>query len=90
MTREPGTWLITWDGREWSENDLCGAHAALVTILAGNDAWASLDPFKGPMTLMQIIAAFVSIADQRDAMEVLGELGRAPIMMLLEALTTVE
>lgn len=90
MTRETGSWLINWDGREWSEDDLTGAHAAIVTLMSGKDAWSLLDPFAGPVTLIQIVAAFVSIADKRDPVEVAGELGLVPLKALLAAVSLVE
>lgn len=84
---EPGTWTITWGEHVWSEDDLTGAHAAMVTILSGKDAWGQLDPFAGPMTLMQILAACISLAEQRDAIEVVGELGLVPLKKLLAAVS---
>ena len=90
MTREPGTWLITWGDHVWAEDDLTGAHAALVTLLSGKDTWQQLNPFEGPMVLMQMLAACLSLAERRDALEIMGELGRTPIKVLLSAVSLVE
>lgn len=87
---ESGSWVITWGERQWTEDDLTGAHAALVTLLSGADAWSGLDPLRGPMTLMQILAAFISLADQRDALDIIGELARTPLKQLLSAVSLVE
>lgn len=90
MTRETGTWLITWDDREWGEDDLTGAHAALITLLSGKDDWGQLDPLKGPMVLMQMLAAFVSHADRRPPLDVIADLGRTSLKQLLAAVSLVE
>jgi hypothetical protein len=82
-----GRWRLTWAGRTWTEDDLTGAHAALLTLMSSKDDWALLDPFAGPLTLMQILAAFIAAADRRDAIEVMGELGRLPIKQLLGAVS---
>lgn len=82
-------WMIAWGEHTWSEDDLTGAHAALITMISSADDWKLLDPFAGPVTLMQLIAVFVSIAEQRDVLEVMAELGRAPAKVLFAALTLV-
>lgn len=84
---ESGAWTITWGSKSWTEDDLTGAHAALITILSGKDAWELLDPFAGPVTLMQIIGVLVSVDEQRDPLEVVAEIGAAPLKDLLAAVS---
>lgn len=90
MTLEAGSWVISWDGREWSEDDLTGSHAAILALMSGKDTWAQLNPFEGPMVLLQIIAVLVGVADQRDPVEVAGELGAVSLKRLLAAVSVVE
>lgn len=90
MTVEPGGWQIVWGDRVWSENDLTGTHAALIVMLSGKDAWSLFDPFAGPVTLMQILAAFISLDEKRDPLAVVGELTVLPLTRMLAAVSVVE
>lgn len=71
----------------WSENDVTGAHVALMTLLAGTDSFSILDPMSGPMALMANIAAYVSVSETRPVTDVMGELSAAPLKRILEAIS---
>lgn len=74
----------------WTENDLTGTHASLITLISGADAWEQLDPFRGPMTLIQLLAVFIAIDERRTPTDVVGELGVLPIKRLLAAVSLAE
>lgn len=92
----PGRWRIEWQGRTWSEDDLTGAHLALVALLNGVDDWATLDvanldPRIGPVRLMNLLAAFIAVdagivmANPSALAEVIRSVGDAPAEELLAA-----
>jgi hypothetical protein len=81
------TWRLTWGADSWTEDDLYGAHAAIITILSGKDSWDLLDPMQGPSTTMFILAAFIATTERRDPLEIMGELGRSTAKQLLGAIS---
>jgi len=98
----PGSWSISWRGLHFSEEDLTGQHLSVLSLIAGNDDFASLDvdPRHGHQRLMMVIAACVVVAatstvgDDFGAADVAGlvaeavnEVASAPAEEILGALT---
>lgn len=82
-------WQLTWSGKTWSEDDLTGAHLAVLVLIHGQDDWGVVSPTAGPVRLMAVLATFIAISDGRDVTEVNAELSRASASALLDALTMV-
>lgn len=84
-------WQIEWDGQTFGEDDLTGAHASIVTLIQGSDSWANLDPFAGPVRLMAILTAFLTVAGggEADVRAIQAALSDSPVASLLAALSMV-
>lgn len=83
-------WQITWNGNTWTDDDLTGAHIALIMGLQGVDSWEFCNPLAGPLKLLGVLAAFVSLAEQRVVGEVMQELTQARAIELLDAISIPE
>lgn len=64
-------WSLTWKGRTFHQDDLTGEHLAFLALLTGWDGWhhatpddiADMNPATGPVRTMNLLAAFVCVAD---------------------------
>ena len=83
------TWQITWGERTWAEDDLLGAHLVLMGIGNGSDDWDVM-PTSGPKRLLSTMAAFISLEDGRDYLEVVNELLAVPAAQLILALDVID
>ena len=81
-------WRLTWREHEFTQDDLTGAHVALICSLV-RDSW-DLSPQAGPIQLIAYLAAWLMIEDRRSLDDVLAELHAVPINVLREALTEFE
>jgi hypothetical protein len=79
-------WRLSWGEAEWTADDLTGAHAALICLGIGSDTW-DLSPAVGPIHLIAVLAAFVSLAEDRPYAVVADELRAARLSALTDALT---
>jgi hypothetical protein len=83
------TWQITWGDRTWAEEDLLASHLVLMGIGNGTDDWDVM-PTSGPKRLLSTLAAFISLEDERDYLEVVNELLAVPAAKLILALDIVD
>jgi len=68
----PGTWSIEWGEHSLHEDDVTGAHLAMLVLLNGEDSWSNCDlsdlaladPGVGPGRLMSWIIAMVAVAEE--------------------------
>lgn len=79
-------WRVAWGKESWTEDDLTGRHLSLIVVGLGDDTWA-VEPTKGPMHLMAVLAALVCVSSGREYGDVLAELMAAPAAALVDALT---
>lgn len=80
-------WQITWNGNSWTDDDLTGAHLAVIMALQGVDSWEFCNPLAGPVKLLGVMAALVSVAEQRAVTDVMQELVQVKAIDLLTALS---
>ena len=88
-------WAIDWDGVTYHRDDLTIRHARVVSELIGDDSWSwvELDPAGGPLTLLAVLVAFVSVDLDYDADEVqalIEELSAHRLTDLLEAFRPID
>ena len=81
-------WCLTWREHVFTQEDLTGAHVAVLCTLV-RDSW-DLSPQAGPLQLMAFLAAWLMIEDRRPIDDVLAELHAVSINVLREALTEFE
>jgi hypothetical protein len=79
-------WRLTWGDAEWTTADMTGGHAALICFGLGGDSW-ELNPTAGPIHLIAVLAAFISLAEGRPYVSVADELRALPLSALTDALT---
>lgn len=79
-------WQITWNDRTYTEDDMTAAHVALIMQAQGVDDWSFVDPLGGPVKLMGVLAAFVSIGEQRELPDVMAEIGNTPAVNFIGAI----
>lgn len=82
----PTGWTISWNGYTYTESDLTGAHVALITAGRLVDDW-DFNPTSGPMRLLYVLAAFVTIEEQRPLANVLRDLLALPAAHIVDSLS---
>lgn len=80
-------WRLTWGDKSWTEDDLTGAHLAVIVLIHGRDEWEVVSPLAGPVRLMAVLSAFIAIDEARAYPEVNAELSTATASALLAAVS---
>lgn len=79
-------WAIEWRGSRLSSGDVTVAQFSLAVLLA-SDSW-DLDPRRSPSNLVAWVIVAVCSDTGRDVDEVQEEIGAAPMVELLAAVST--
>jgi hypothetical protein len=79
-------WTIEWRGARLSSSEVTVAQYSLAVLMA-SDSW-DLDPRRSPSNLVAWVIVAVCSATGRDVDEVQEEIGAAPMVELLRAVTT--
>lgn len=81
-------WVIDWRGSRLASDEVTVAHYSLAVMLS-RDSW-DIDPRSSPVNLVAWVITAVVADTGRDVEEVQAELGRAPMVELLRAVSSVE
>jgi hypothetical protein len=76
-------WMIRVEGAEFREEQVTGAHVALVNGYLGRNDWSAVDPMSSPETLMMWAAVAVSEMTKQSIDDTLLFVQMLPLTQLL-------
>ena len=83
-----GTWRITFEGHEWTDEDVNAAHLFTVAELLDKTGWDAISPWSGPRQLMTWLAVLTASAEGVEVPDALQRIFALNVSQLLDTLAT--